>query len=107
MSERNVEPRRAGSVWFWAPLIVILFVGAAFSVGAYFSNEHDLSVIESIGLGYAGVAGLILGLFGAVFGLIFAGGALAFSLFLVASPVLTIILLFLLLRKNRREGGSA
>ena len=94
-----------GAVWFWAPLLVILFVGGAFSVAAYFDADHDLSIIESIGFG--GVAGLILGLFAAFFGLIVAGGALAFSLFLVASPILCLILLFLLLRKNSRDKAGA
>ena len=103
MARDMVERREhgGGAVWFWAPVLVILFVGGAFSVGAYFHGEHDLSVIESIGVGFGGVAGLILGLFAAFFGLILGAGALAFSLFLVASPILCVILLFLLLRKNK------
>jgi drug/metabolite transporter (DMT)-like permease len=99
--------RGGGAIWFWAPLIVILSVGAAFSVGAYFHSESDLNAIEAVAAGFSGVAALIFGLFAAFFGLIMAGGAVAFSLFLVASPVLTIILLFLLLRKNRREKEAA
>lgn len=99
--------RGGGAVWFWAPLIVIVFVGAAFSVGAYFHNDSDLTVIESVGAGYAGVAALIFGLFAAFFGLVVGAGALAFSLFLVASPVLCLILLFLLLRKNSRAKDAS
>lgn len=96
-----------GAIWFWAPLIVILSVGAAFSVAAYFHSDSDLNAIEAVGTGFAGVAALIFGLFAAFFGLIMAGGAVAFSLFLVASPILTIVLLFLLLRKNKREREAA
>lgn len=105
---RDIDTRRGGgAIWFWAPLIVILSVGAAFSVGAFFHSESDLNAIEAIGAGFAGVAALIFGLFAAFFGLVMAGGAVAFSLFLVASPVLTIILLVLLLRKNKREREAA
>ncbi len=108
MANREVSARGGGgAIWFWAPLLVILSVGAAFSVGAYFHSESDLNAIESIGAGFGGVAALIFGLFAAFFGLIMAGGAVAFSLFLVASPILTIILLFLLLRKNQREREAA
>lgn len=98
--------RSGGGVWFWAPLIVIFVSGAALSVAAYFHSDNDLSVIESVGAGFTGVAALIFGLFAAFFGLIMAGGAIAFSLFLVASPILVIILLFLLLRKNGREKSA-
>jgi drug/metabolite transporter (DMT)-like permease len=106
MSGRNIERgerRGGGAVWFWAPVIVILFVGAAFSVAAYFHSEPDLTIVEAIAAGYVGVAGLILGLFGAFFGLVAAGGAVALALFIVASPALTIILLILLLSRNRSD----
>lgn len=109
MSGSNVERgerRGGGAIWFWAPVLIILFVGAAFSVGAYFHSDADLSVVESIAAGYVGVAGLIIGLFGAFFGLVAAGGAVAFALFIVASPALTIILLIILLTRNRKRGGE-
>jgi drug/metabolite transporter (DMT)-like permease len=108
MSKHEAERRRSGgAVWFWAPLIVIFFAGAALSVGAYFHSDTDITIVESIAAGYVGVAAMIFGLFAAFFGLIMAGGAIAFSLFLVASPVLVIILLFLLLRKNDREKAAS
>lgn len=108
MASHEVSHRSGGgAIWFWAPLIVILSVGAAFSVAAYFHSDSDLNAIEAVGTGFAGVAALIFGLFAAFFGLIMAGGAVAFSLFLVASPILTIVLLFLLLRKNKREREAA
>lgn len=106
MARENVrrEGRSGGgAIWFWAPVLVILFVGAAFSVAAYFHSEPDLTIIEAIAAGYVGVAGLIFGLFAAFFGLVAAGGAVALALFIVASPALTIILLILLLTRNRSD----
>ena len=100
--------------WVLAPVIMILFLGAALSVGAYFYGDPQLTVAESIAAGFGVLAGLIVGLIGAVFGLIVglvgaliglvaAGGAVAVTLFIVASPVIAIILLFLVLRRPKSD----
>ena len=106
--------RGGGMFWFWAPILMILFVGGALSVAAY-TQEPSLSVVEAIAAGFAGTAALIVGLFAAAFGVIVgllgalvgvvaAGGAVAMTLFIIASPVLALVLLFLLLR--RPKGGE-
>lgn len=106
------EPSRSGAGWFYAPVIVILFLGGALSVGAYFYGEPQLTVAESLAAGFGGLAGIIIGLIGAVFGLVVglfgaligvaaAGGAVAVTFFILASPVIAIILLALLMRRPK------
>ncbi|MEO1135378.1 MAG: hypothetical protein AAFW68_02065 [Pseudomonadota bacterium] len=109
------EPARSGGMaWLWAPIILILFLGGALSVGAYFYGEPQLTVAESIAAGFGGLAGLIIGLIAAAFGIVVgllgaligivaAGGAVAMTLFIVASPILAIVLIFLLMRRPKSE----
>ncbi|MCB2096684.1 MAG: hypothetical protein AB7F91_15965 [Parvularculaceae bacterium] len=107
------EARRgSGMMWLYMPIVLILFLGGALSVAAYNFSDADLTVAESIAAGFGGLAGIILGLFGAaigivvglfgaLIGLVAAGGAVAMTLFLVASPVIAIILLALLMRRPK------
>ncbi|SNT75556.1 hypothetical protein SAMN06297382_2806 [Amphiplicatus metriothermophilus] len=99
--------------WLWLPLILILFVGGAFSIAVYM-HEPSLSAGEAFAVGFGGLAaliaglfasavGVIVGLFGALIGLVAAGGAIAMTLFIIASPILAIVLLFLLLRRRKNE----
>lgn len=101
-----------GLAWLYLPVVLILFLGGALSVGAYFYSEPQLTVMESIAAGFGGLAGLIfgliaaafgivVGLIGALVGLVAAGGAVAMTLFIVASPVIAIILIFLLMRRQK------
>ncbi|MEE2691180.1 MAG: hypothetical protein VX640_06545 [Pseudomonadota bacterium] len=108
------EGRRSGGLfWFWVPLVLILFVGGALSLGAYASG-NGLNAAESLAAGFGGLAAIIVGLLtaaigvviallGALFGLVAAGGAVAMTLFLVASPVLAIILFVLLMRRRKSD----
>lgn len=107
------ERRGGGLFWFWAPIVLILFVGGAFSLAAYFSDS-GLTVVESVAAGFGGLAalivglfaaavGILVGLFGALLGLATAGGAVAVTLFIVASPILAIILFLLLMRRPKCE----
>ena len=107
------EPARSGgAAWINAPVILILFLGAALSVGAYFYSDPQLTIAESIAAGFGGLAGIIIGLIAAVFGLLVglmgaliglvaAGGAVAVTLFIVASPIIALILIVLLMRRSR------
>ena len=104
--------RGGGSGWFFAPIILILFLGTALSVGAFFYSDPQLTILEAITAGFAGLAGLIIGLIAAAFGLVVgllgallgvvaAGGAVAMALFIVGSPILAIILIVLLMRRPK------
>lgn len=106
------ERRSGGMAWLYMPIVLILFLGAALSVAAYNFSDTDLTAAESIAAGFGGLAGIILGLigaaigiviglFGALIGLVAAGGAVAMTLFIVASPVIALILLALLLRRQK------
>jgi len=64
--------------------------------------------------GFGGLAGIIIGLIAAIFGLIVglvgaliglaaAGGAVAVTLFIVASPIIALILIFLLMRRPKAD----
>lgn len=107
------ERRGGGLFWFWMPIVLILFVGGALSVAAY-HFEPGLSIVEALAAGFGGLAGIIIGLFGAavavvlgllgaLFGLVTAGGAVAVTLFIIASPIIAIVLFVLLMR---RRGGD-
>ena len=114
MTMQDLEHNRSsGTGWLYTPLILILFVGGALSIGAYF-YEPGLSIPESLAAGFGGLAalivglvasviGVVIGLLGAVFGLAVGGGAAVLTLFIVASPVIAIILLFML---TRRKGNG-
>jgi hypothetical protein len=91
---------------FWLPVLIILCGGAALSVAAYLQPDNNLTVIESVGAGFVGVAALVVGLFAAFFGLVIGGGAAAFALFLVASPAIALILLILLMRSESRRRAA-
>lgn len=101
-----------GRVFLWAIVFILLFLGGALSGAAYVFSEQELTAVESIGAGFGGLAGLIIGIFGAiasviiglvgaVIGIVVAGGALAFTLFLVGSPIIAIILFLLLMRSRK------
>ena len=109
--ETYEERRGGGLFWFWVPVVLILFLGVAFSVAAY-NLEPGLTIAEALTAGFVGVAGLIAGLFAAAFGVILglvgaligvvaAGGAVAMTLFIVGSPIIAIILFVLLMRRPK------
>ena len=112
MTDYEAEPRQSSGnlLWFWIPLFLILILGSVFSVAAY--QQNDLTVVESIAAGFAGVGALIVGLFagviglflgliGALIGIVAAGGALVFTAFLIGSPIIAIILFILLMRRPK------
>ena len=115
-SDYETTSSGGGMWWLYAPIILILFLGGALSVGAYAYGEPDLTIMESIAAGFAGLAAIIVGLFaaafgilvglvGALFGIAVGGGAVALTLFILASPVIAIVL-FVLLLNNRNRGGA-
>jgi len=105
---------RSSAAWLYVPVIMILFLGGALSIGAYFYGDPQLTVAESLAAGFGGLAaiifgliaaviGVIVGLFGALIGLVAAGGAVAMTLFIIASPVIAIILIALLMRRPKSD----
>ena len=106
--------KSGGMAWVAAPVILILFLGAALSVGAYFQTDPQLTIAESLFAGYGALAGLIVALivaavgvivavFTALMGLVAAGGAVAVTLFVIGSPIIALILLFLLMRRSKAD----
>ena len=106
------EEKKSGGLWFFLPVLIFLLVGAGLSIAAYVYAEPELTAAESIGAGFGGLAGIIIGLFGAIIGLIFAlfatilglifaAGSIAFAIFLVASPLIAVILFILLIRERK------
>ncbi|GJL91574.1 hypothetical protein [Hyphococcus sp.] len=113
-SDYREPARSSGMAWVMAPVIMILFLGAALSVGAYFYGDPQLTVAESMAAGFGGLAalivgliatvfGLVVGLIGALIGLVAAGGAVAMTLFIVGSPLIAIILIVMLMRRPKSE----
>lgn len=108
-----IETRRGGgAAWLWAPIVLILFLGGAMSVGMYFYGEPQLTILESLAAGFGSLAaiivglfaaaiGVIVGLFGALLGIVAAGGAVAMTLFIVGSPIIAIVLFVLLMRRPK------
>ncbi len=103
-----------GAAWLYVPVILILFLGGVLSVGAFFYSDPQLTMIESMAAGFGGLAaiivglfaaaiGLIVGLLGALIGIVAAGGAVAMTLFIVASPIIAIILIVLLMRRPKPD----
>ncbi len=114
MASQDYEERKGGGGILLATLVILIFLGAALSAAAYIFGEPDLTVIESVGAGFGGLAalivglfaaaiGVVLGLFGALAGIVAAGGAVALTLFIVASPIIAIILLVLLMRSRSSD----
>lgn len=107
------DVRRSPSLaWLYMPIVLIIFLGGALSVAAYNFSDTDLTVAESIAAGFGGLAGIILGLIGAAIGIVVgligalvgivaAGGAVAMTLFIIASPILALVLLALLMRRPK------
>lgn len=118
MEVSNVETRRSGGAsWFFITLALILFLGGALAFGAYVYGDPQPTVIEAIVAGFAGLAaliiglvgaaiGVIVGLVGALLGIVAAGGAVAFTLFIIGSPIIALIL-FVLLMRRRKECPEA
>lgn len=111
-SEYHEERRSSGAAWLYAPIILILFLGGALSVAAYSYGEPELTMMESLAAGFGGLAaiivglfaaaiGVIVGLFGALLGVVAAGGAVAMTLFIIASPILAIVLIVMLMRRPK------
>ena len=103
--------KKSSAAWLYVPIVLILFVGGALSVAAY-HYEPGLTIAEALVAGFGGLAAMIVGLFaalfgvvlglvGALFGLAVGGGAIILTLFIVASPVLAIILFILLMRRPK------
>lgn len=101
--------------WLYAPIVLILFLGGALSIGAYFYSDPQLTMAEALVAGFGGLAGIIVGLFAAAFGILMgligaligvaaAGGAVALTLFIIGSPLLAIILIILLMRRSGSRG---
>ncbi len=97
--------RRGGTslAWLYVPIAVLFVVGGGLAVAAFIYSDDQLTVVEAIGAGYGALAGIIVALVAAAFGLITAGGAVAITLFLVGSPVIAIILFILLMRRGKRD----
>lgn len=115
-SDYAVESRKRGGAGslLLITFALLIFAGAALSVGAYIYADHDLTVLEAVGAGYGIVGGVIVGLFGAIIGLVAglfgallgvaaAGGAVALTLFIVGSPIIAIILFVLLMRGRKSD----
>jgi hypothetical protein len=110
------ERRSGGLFWFWAPILLILVIGFGLSIAA-FASGNGLTIAESLAAGFGGLAGILvglvaavigvfMGLIGALLGVAVAGGAVAMTLFIVASPILAIILFVLLLRRPKSSGAD-
>ncbi|MEM8771569.1 MAG: hypothetical protein AAGD92_07965 [Pseudomonadota bacterium] len=114
METADYETRRGGAPWLLILVFLLVFLGAALSVAAYMFAEPSLTVAESAAAGFGGLAGVIIGLFGAFVGIVLglfgaligvatAGGAIAVTLFVLASPILAIVFLVLLLRRPKGD----
>lgn len=108
------EPARSSGAWFYVPVVLILFLGGALSVGAYFYGDPQLTIAESIAAGFGALAGIMIGMIGALFGLavgligaliglVAAGGAVAMTLFIIGSPIIAIILIVMLMRRPKSD----
>ncbi len=107
---RSNAGNSSSMLWLWIPLLVIIVGGLSLSVVAY--QQNDITVVEAFIGGFIGLAGLFIGLIGGLFGLIVglvaalfamvtAGGAIAITLFVLASPVLAIVFLWMLTRRSK------
>lgn len=110
---RGSEPRVGGGLAFITiPAILYLMTSLGLGVAFYTNAETDIGVVEAIIAGFGATAGIIVGLVVAAFGTVlafvtgvlgiaFAGGALLVTLFIMASPVIAIVLLMLMMRPSR------
>ncbi len=84
------------------------------SIGAYVEADPQLTITESIALGFGGLAALVVAMiaallavvasiFAAVIALVAAGGAVGVTLFIVASPIIAIILIAMLFRRRKSD----
>lgn len=116
MSAENyeLESHRGGSrLMTILSVVTVLYVVSAGSLAILAFNQNpDISIVEAIGMGFVGVGGIIvagfaaiigivIGLIGAVFGIAVGGGAIAVTLFVLASPVIALVLFALLMRRGR------
>jgi len=111
MTTSDYETVKRGGAGLYVPIVLILFVGGALSIAAY-AYEPGLTIAQSLVAGFGGLAGIIIGLIGALFGVVIAlvgavfglavgGGAVALTLFIIASPVIAIILLVMMMRRSK------
>lgn len=112
------EAPRSSAAWLYIPVLLILFLGGALSFGAYFLGDAQLTIAESLVAGYLGVAamivaivmtivGVVLGLVGALFGIATAGGAVLFTLFIIGSPIIALVLIAVLMRRSKCPDPAA
>ena len=105
--------RRGSSLVTVLSVLTVLILVAAGSL-AFLAFTHDpgISIVEAIGVGFVGVGGIIvaifatiigvlIGLVGAVFGIAVGGGAIAITLFVLASPVIALVLFAVLMRRGK------
>ena len=114
MASSDYEERRGGGGIILTTLVILIFLGAALSFAAYVFGDADLTIVESAAAGFGGLAGIIIGIFGAVFGIVLglfgaligvvaAGGAVALTLFIIGSPIIALVLIFVVLRSRRSD----
>ncbi|HXI87437.1 MAG TPA: hypothetical protein VNH64_08260, partial [Parvularculaceae bacterium] len=61
--DASSDDRRGGGLfWFWTPILIILFVGAALSALAYMHGLGE-SPAGAIAAGFGGVVAVIVGVF--------------------------------------------
>ena len=110
-------PARTNSYWWlWLPFIAIIVTGFGFAWLIW--SQNDVTIMEAVADGFLAVGGLIIGLLAGIFGLgvgllatvfalITAGGALAITGFVLASPVIALVLLWMLMRRSNAQSGSS
>jgi len=115
MATENLElaSRRGSGIGVILSVIAVLFVVAGISLALLAFNQNPgISIVEAIGTGFAATGGIVVaifaalisvvvGLIAAVFGIAVGGGAIAITLFVLASPIIAIILFAVLMRRGR------
>lgn len=109
----ELNTHRGSSLMTILSVLTLLFIVSAGSLAILaFNHNPGISIVEAIGMGFVGVGGviaaafaavigIIIGLLGAIFGIAIGGGAIAITLFVLASPVIALILFALLMRRGR------
>ena len=107
--------RKGNGPWIaFATVMALLLVAALSFTIVILVHEPGLTIPEALAGGFGGVGGLVIGLIAAVlsliagliatvFGLAVGGGALALTLFLLASPVIALVLIWILMRRRSVE----